>query len=396
MPVADRHTSTAYSAQRYAHPFFVTTPPAARQPFNGHLRMTDWSKLQLGPVYSTAGDQTMKLADIIGKQGSDEIQSLGEIRFHAVGDTGVNHAEQAENVADEMSTDYQAGAGGLNPAFLFHLGDVVYGPDKENHYGERFYRPYRHYPGKILGIPGNHDGEAKSKADEPSLSAFRDHFCAKKAGIPIQASGSGIFRENMTQPGVYWLLDAPFMRMIGLYSNRLENPGYLEGRDSKGKVDKSQITWLQDTLNSIAKNPAKKALVIATHHPPYSQGGHSGSTEMSATIDAACTAAGVTPDLFLSGHAHNYQRYTRRINQKQVPYIVAGTGGISPQKVANASGQVVDPVNHVTFDASHESYGYLLLSVSKIAIKIAFWVLDPPDQKAFETITVDLTTGTVS
>ena len=125
MPVADRHASTAYSAQRYAHPFFVTTPPAARQPFNGHLRMTDWSKLQLGPVYSTAGDQTMKLADIIGKQGSDEIQSLGEIRFHAVGDTGVNHAEQAENVADEMSTDYQAGAGGLNPAFLFHLGDVV-------------------------------------------------------------------------------------------------------------------------------------------------------------------------------------------------------------------------------------------------------------------------------
>jgi len=200
----------------------------------------------------------------------------------------------------------------------------------------------------------------------------------------------------MTQPGVYWLLDAPFMRVIGLYSNRLENPGYLEGRDAKGKVDQSQITWLQRTLSSIASDPEKKALVIATHHPPYSQGGHSGSTEMSATIDAACAAAAITPDLFLSGHAHNYQRYTRRINQKQVPYIVAGTGGISPQEVPAASGQVVDPVNHVTFDAAHESYGYLLLSVSKSKIKIEFWVLNPPDHKAFETIAVDLSTGTVS
>jgi hypothetical protein len=79
-----------------------------------------------------------------------------------------------------------------------------------------------------------------------------------------------------------------------------------------------------------------------------------------------------------------------------VPYIVAGTGGISPQKVAAASGQVVDPANHVTFDASHESYGYLLLSVSKTKIKVAFWVLNPPDQKAFETITVDLSSGTVN
>ena len=80
----------------------------------------------------------------------------------------------------------------------------------------------RHYPGKILAIPGNHDGEAKSKVDEPSLQAFRDNFCAKAAKVPLQASGSGIFRETMTQPSVYWLLDAPFVRIIGLYSNRLE------------------------------------------------------------------------------------------------------------------------------------------------------------------------------
>jgi hypothetical protein len=186
----------------------------------------------------------------------------------------------------------------LNPALLFHLGDVVYGPGKESHYGERFYTPYRRYPGKIVAIPGNHDGEVKSKEDAPSLSAFRAYFCADVATIPSQASGSGIFRENMTQPGVYWLLDAPFVRIIGLYSNLLENPGFLQGKTENGDDDSSQLDWLKKTLTKIARNATKKALIIATHYPPYSQSGHSGSTEMSQSIDEICNSTGVFPDAF--------------------------------------------------------------------------------------------------
>jgi 3',5'-cyclic AMP phosphodiesterase CpdA len=178
------------------------------------------------------------------------------------------------------------------------------------HYGDRFYRPYRHCPGKILAIPGNHDGEEKSSTDSPSLKAFRANFCADTATVPPQAAGSGIYRETMTQPGVFWLLDTPFARIIGLYSNRLENPGYLQAITS-GQNDTSQIDWLKKTLGTISKAKDQKALVIATHHPPYSQSGHSGSTEMNQTIDDACSKAGVTPDLFLSAHAHNYQCYTR-------------------------------------------------------------------------------------
>lgn len=60
---------------------------------------------------------------------------------------------------------------------------------------------------------------------------------------------------------------------------------------------------------------------------------------MSQSIDAICSAVNIVPDAFLSGHAHNYQRYTRRIGGKQVPYIVIGTGGIAPQKVPDATGQ---------------------------------------------------------
>src|SRR5579862_4379160 len=138
------NTSTSFSRARFAHPFFLPASPEARQPTNGDSRMTDWSKKQLGPVPPVTGNGIMNLSDIIGADGVNQIQKLGEIRFHTLGDSGVGHAEDAEKVADDMATDYKPDAGSLNPAFLFHLGDVLYGPGKEDHYGERFYRPYRH------------------------------------------------------------------------------------------------------------------------------------------------------------------------------------------------------------------------------------------------------------
>ena len=51
---------------------------------------------------------------------------------------------------------------------------------------------------------------------------------------------------------------------------------------------------------------------------------------MLADIDSACTAAGVWPHAVFSGHAHNYQRYTRTVNSMQIPFLVAGCGGHSP------------------------------------------------------------------
>jgi hypothetical protein len=389
----DVRKSTSYAHARYAHPFFLPAQPTDRVPLKGQKSMTEWSKTQLGPVPQTEGDGTIDLEKIIGAQGVQEIKQLGEIRFHAVGDSGSGNADDAEKVADDMATDYKPDAAALNPAFLFHLGDVVYGPDKDNHYGERFYRPYRHYPGKIIAIAGNHDGEAKNAADTPSLKAFRANFCAATATIPQQASGSGIYRETMTQPGVYWLLDTPFLRIIGLYSNLLENPGYLEGN---GGTDKSQLKWLTTTLTSIANNKVKKALMIATHHPPYSQSGHSGSTEMSQSIDAACNAAGVIPDAFLSGHAHNYQRYTRRIGGKQVPYIVAGTGGMPPQPVTDATGQPADASHETTYDAALSSFGYLYVSASPHRLKFEFWRLGNAHTDPFDPFTIDLATHLLS
>jgi len=390
----DKSTSTEYSRERYAHPFFLPVPASERQAFDGHTQITGWSKAQLGPIPAVRKSGSMSLSDVIGAAGAREVESLGEIRFHALGDTGVGHASAAQTVADDMATDYKAGAGALNPAFLFHLGDVIYGNDKKSHYVERFYSPYKHYPGKIIAIPGNHDGEVLSKQDEPSLEAFQENFCATKSAVPKGAAQSGVYRETMTQPGVYWLLETPFVRIIGLYSSWLENPGFLQGI-RKGKADTSQVDWLGRTLNSILKARDKKGLIISTHHPPYSKSGHSGSPDLNATIDEACEKAGIYPNLFLSGHAHNYQRYTRRIAGKQIPYVVAGTGGMPPQPVIPASGQPVEGSPGVTYEAAVSALGYLYITASLQQIEIEFWQLGPNRTKPSDSARISLQTGKV-
>jgi hypothetical protein len=90
----------------------------------------------------------------------------------------------------------------------------VYGPHNDELWEDRFYRPYMSYPGKIIAIAGNHDGNWPPR--KPSVEAFLDNFCDT---TPQQPKGSPrIYRKTMTQPGIYWA-DAPFARIVGLYSN---------------------------------------------------------------------------------------------------------------------------------------------------------------------------------
>jgi len=46
-----------------------------------------------------------------------------------------------------------------------------------------------------------------------------------------------------------------------------------------------------------------------------------------ADIDAACEEAGVWPHAVLSGHAHNYQRFTRAQDGRETPLVICGNGG---------------------------------------------------------------------
>jgi Calcineurin-like phosphoesterase len=388
---------------RYAHPFFTSTPPAARPPSpraGGATRMSDWASNQVGPIPPPVRSTTFSLADIIGTAGSDEIARAGTIRLHAVGDTGrTKGGTEPQDIAADMALDYHPDAGGRSPAFFLHLGDVIYDQNKDNAYRDQFYRPYKNYPGKIVAIAGNHDGETFPSTDPVPLRAFLANFCAPSATVPPIAKSVGIFRETIVEPGVYWLLDAPFVQILALYSNIVDGPGYLFGSSSKGGQDNTQIDWLNETALAIAKSrrgsATRKALIVAVHHPPFSSGGHDGSPEVLAALDKAFMAADIQPDAVLSGHAHNYQRYTRQVisggKPKDIPFLVAGCGGHNDLPVPAAEKQQIG--DHV-YEKSLRGYGYLTVSVSAQRLQIDMWqVPSASDNIPFDTVAVDLQTG---
>ena len=381
---------------RFAFPFFTTTPPEQRQidAKTGTRRMSEFAIAKLGPIPPPSRVPVMDLSEIIGQPGADEIKAVGAIRFHAVGDTGRPGGDntQQEQIADAMTSDYDPAAGGRNPALLIHLGDVIYGHDKTIAYRDEFHRPYMRYPGKILAIPGNHDGETFAQTDPKPLKAFLDNFCAPTAAVSKIALDVRIFRETMTQPGVYWLLKSPFVNIIGLYSNIAEGPGSLLGANN----DNKQLQWLNKTLSNLKQTADNRALVIATHHPPFSSGGHSPSKQMLEQIDNVCRANKIAPHAMLAGHSHNYQRYTRTTDfgtgVVKIPYIVAGCGGHAESSVTAANQQ---HVGDTIFEQSMKGYGYLRMTVSAKQLIIEMVETTGGVKRSFDTVTVDVANHSV-
>ena len=44
-------------------------------------------------------------------------------------------------------------------------------------------------------------------------------------------------------------------------------------------------------------------------------------------MDSAFSLSNRLPDIVFSGHVHNYQRFTRVFEKREIPYVVVGTGG---------------------------------------------------------------------
>ncbi len=282
----------------------------------------------------------MSLGEIMGEQAVQAIQAAKVISFHTVGDTGatkVAHLADEESVADMMAQDVQTG-GATAPSFFFHLGDIVYNFGEAEYYYEQFYDPFRGYDRPIFAIPGNHDGMIYSDPTKapPSLAAFLANFCATKPG-PSKDAG-GLIRSAMTQPGVYFSLDAPMVTIIGLYSNVLDNgAGIISSQGGHFPIPDTQLQFLESELARLKpmRDAGERAVIIAVHHPPLSADAkHGGSTGLSQDIDSACKKAGLWPDAVLSGHAHLYQRFTRRVGNVEIPYLVSGSGGYNAKQNA--------------------------------------------------------------
>jgi Calcineurin-like phosphoesterase len=387
----------------FAQPQPSPDPTSFRNPVTDQ---SDQEIAQLEPVPQPVGgavEPILALAQVYGSAGDGKtqaIQQAGQIVFHSVGDTGsVKGPDTQSLVADKMVTDFNEQNPAEVPSFLFHLGDVVYYFGEGTYYYDQFYEPFRNYPAPIVAIPGNHDGVVYPGDPAPTLDAFLRNFCTTSAAQ--SPDSGGLLRTTMTEPGVYFTFDAPFVRILGLYSNVLEDPGVISSQGGTNALDNRQIAFLTAALQRVASEKYSGAVIVAVHHPPFTGGTiHGGSPQMLADIDGACTAAGVWPHAVFAGHEHNYQRFTRTVNSMQIPFMVAGCGGHSPLSAMRATYRtpykIDDTLTLESYDDTH--YGYLRVVVNAQTMTIEFHpesdggTVKTPD----DTVTINLQTRTVS
>jgi len=195
----------------------------------------------------------LALAAALGPKGTDiknAITKAGQIVFHSVGDTGNTMGpHNMELVADKMVSDYNETNPTVVPSFLYHLGDVVYSFGESQYYYDQFYDPFRNYPAPIFAVPGNHDGMVAPNSPATTLAAYLENFCATGQPPHRTPESGGLARTAQIQPSVYFTLEAPFVRILGLYSNCLEDPGVISDQGGTyASLTNVQLNYLEAAL----------------------------------------------------------------------------------------------------------------------------------------------------
>ncbi|MBE9586776.1 metallophosphoesterase [Mucilaginibacter sp. JRF] len=296
-----------------------------------------------------------------------------ELVFNMVGDTGGFRDNAFQHrVAALMANQAE------KPDFLYHLGDVVYHYGEAQGYADQFFKPYEKYSAPIYAIAGNHDGDVNPGAGQPyhSLDAFTTVFCGTEPRDITFSGGSQ--RKSGIQPNAYWTLDTPLATIIGMYSNV---PKY-------GVVTAEQRAWLVEELYTANSLRPAKAIILAIHHAPYSADiNHGCSRPMIELLEGVFAETGIRPDLAVSGHVHNYQRFQKNYDNGTLTYLVAGAGGFDElHPLAHANDphfSADDPLlDNITLAASQDTrHGFLRISIKKetqgLTLNGAYYTIDP-------------------
>lgn len=311
------------------------------------------------------------LADVIG-----ELDPAAPLRFHCAGDTGGwRDPEPQRRVAAAMAAELTADP----PArFFYNLGDVVYPHGEREHYHAQLDVAYRAYAAPIFAVPGNHDAESERLPGELALAPFRAHFCTD---TPRLHEAGAAIRPPARQPHVHWTLVHDRVRIVGLWANVPEG----------GEFAPEQLDWFTGELRD---TPPEATLILALHQPVYSTDrAHGSNLALVDLLDTCAARAGRAPDAVFSGHAHLYERFTRSVGGREVPYVVAGAGGFPDlHRLADGVGRLpahFPGVPGVRLDAVEDrTHGFLTVTVGERGAEGVYTAVGPDGARPVDAFAI--------
>jgi 3',5'-cyclic AMP phosphodiesterase CpdA len=226
------------------------------------------------------------------------------------------------------------------PDLVVHSGDLVGRGSREGQW-EVWDKTHKAIlDAKIPFYPalGNHEYAGDTRK---ALGYFRNRF---------PALGGCRWYSVKAGPLLFVMLDTNFDELA---------PAFVEAQDG----------WYRKTLDEAAKDTEVKAVIVVSHHPPYSNSNvHEPSAETRrrfADPAASCPKF----KMYIAGHVHNYERFLI----KDVPFIVSGGGG-APSTAVRTSNFRTKP----EFEGPEvRPFHYLLLAVGTDRATVDTMMLQP-------------------
>lgn len=310
-----------------------------------------------------------------------ERPELRDFSFMLLGDAGEGDVSQYATVPAFLS----ASAG---TEFAMIASDVVYPAGDVNQYIGKFFVPYAPYPQPIYAVPGNHDWL-------DGLAGFMRHFCAAETPGELfrppkraryartamlvhrllwrraeavradtlteaEALRGEASRRGPQQPNMYFCIDTPQLRIIGI------DVGVL------GRLDYDQGEWLK----RVAASSKPKLLVSGK---PIFSGADFSPRRILAPEGSEAASAGLLWNVvkdpannfvaMVAGDIHHYQRHTVKLEDGRVlPCVLTGGGGAfmsSTHQIAKVDRPEVSESGWVVFPTRGDSLRAYSISLAR-------------------------------
>ena len=220
------------------------------------------------------------------------------------------------------------------PDYLFMLGDLTSEGSNEKAWAplDNFLNSMNIINTKVYAIPGNHEYMTKSSIGE---KMFKDRF------------------QEEWLNGYFVNIDSIAIVMLNSNFNKID-----ENKQPK------QLVWYKSEMDSLDADPGIKAVIVCTHHAPYSNSRVVGSSETVQDMIVPVFEKSQKSKLFLSGHSHNLEYFSDSIGKH---FLNIGCGGGIPQPLIPEDKRVY---NDLLSQEVKPLYSYLVIEKQGNSLKL--------------------------